>query len=84
MNNLDKEIHDTYYSKKNKDILPIVIFFSVVFLIFNGAIIFESLLWLWYYTYCSNNNQKLRNDKVNIKKQEHLIKVKEHIKKEGK
>lgn len=84
MNNLDKEIYDTYYSKKNKEILPIVIFLSAIFIIFKGGLFYEIILWGWYISYCDKNNQALRNDKANIKKQEHLIKVKEYMEKEGK
>lgn len=82
-NNIDKEIYDTYYSKKNKEVLPIIIFFSFVFLIFRGSIIFEAILWGCYALYCNNNNQNLRNNQENIKQREHLMKVKDYMENGG-
>ena len=78
---IDQEIYDTYYSKKNKEVLPIVIFFSLLFIIFKGALFFELILWGWYISYCNENNKNLRNSQVNIKHREYLKRVKEYMEK---
>ena len=36
---IDEKIYYTYHSKKNKEALPKVIFFSILFVFLNGAII---------------------------------------------
>ena len=73
LESLDKEIHNTYHDPKNKDILPIIIFFSVIFVLFKGAILFELLLWGGYYLYCLSNNNALNNNKYNVEKRKRLL-----------
>ena len=79
LDRLNKQIYDTYQSKKNKEVLPIVIFFSVIFIIFNGAILFEAILWGWYWSYCSKNNAELNNDPKNLKERERLLEFRKKI-----
>lgn len=79
LDRLNKQIHDTYHSKKNKEVLPIVIFFSVIAIIFKGALLWEVLIWGSYYLYCVHNNNKLNNDPANLKERERLIKFREKI-----
>lgn len=76
---VDKKIYDTYHSKKNKEALPIVLFFSAIVLIFNGAILFELIIWGIYYAYCSANNEKLNNNPTNLKNREFLLEYKRKI-----
>ena len=76
---IEKEIYYTYHDKNNKDILPIVIFFSVICLVFKAAILFELLIWGLYYYYCMSNNAKLNNDPKNIANRNRLIKLRQKI-----
>ena len=70
---LDQQIYDTYHSKKNKEALPTVIFLSCIVLIFNGAILFELIIWYFYYLYCKSNNDALNNSTSNLEKREFLL-----------
>ena len=79
LKNIDKRIYDTCHSPKNKEILPIVIFFSVIAIIFNGAILYEALIWGFYYLYCSSNNEKWRNLSQNVKERASLLDFKRKL-----
>ena len=77
---IDEKIYYTYHSKKNKEALPKVIFFSIVFVFLNGAIIFEALLWGWYLWYCAENNAELNRNEKNLKDRQYYINLKqEHL-----
>lgn len=76
---LDKKIYDTYHDPKNKEMLPLVIILTLVFCLFNGAILFQILLWWWYYDYCKTNNDKLNNNKANLERRELLLERKRKI-----
>ena len=73
-NELDRRIHDTYYSSKNKEILPSFIVIGVFFLICSNAVFLEVCLWTVYAAMCAYNNQKLRSCPMNKKEREFLIK----------
>ena len=70
---LDKRIHDTYYSRKNKEILPSFIIISLFLLVCSNCIFLEICLWTIYVVVCSNNNEKLRSCPTVIKEREFLI-----------
>lgn len=71
---LDKKIHDTYYSSKNKEILPSFIVIGIFFLICSNGIILEICLWVVYAIICEDNNKKLRNCPTVKREREFLIK----------
>lgn len=79
LDKLEKEIYDTYHDKKNKEILPIVIFLSIIFLLFKGGFVLELLLWGWYYYYCKENNERLNNNKRNVERRKMLIGLREKV-----
>lgn len=70
---IDKQIYDTYHDPKNKDVLPIFIFFGIIVLIFKSAILWELIVWGIYYSYCSSNNEKLNNNPKNLENREYLL-----------
>lgn len=57
-----KERHKLYHSPKNKEILPVVIFFSLICIILKDAIAYEIIIWFAYYQYCKSNNEKLNKN----------------------
>ena len=75
----EREIYNTYHHPKNKEILPIVLFFGVVFIIFKNPLFYEILLWGWYYSYCSKNNQKLNNDPYILKRRQYWIELRQDV-----
>lgn len=79
INKIDKEIYDTYHSKKNKEALPLVIFLTVITCIFNGSLLFQIIIWGCYYFYCLSNNEELNNNPDILKKREFLIEYKKQI-----
>lgn len=70
---LEREIYYTYHDKKNKDLLPVILFLSCLFIILKGAILYEIALWGCYFYYCMENNKKLNKDIHNIEKRAKLI-----------
>ena len=70
---INKQIYETEHDPKNKEALPIAIFFSVICIIFKNPLFWESLVWGIYYLYCDSNNKKWSNLPSNIKKREFLI-----------
>ena len=70
---LDKRIYDTYYSKKNKEILPSFIVVSLFFLICSNCLFLEIGLWSIYAMVCANNNERLRNCPTVIRERKYLI-----------
>lgn len=79
LDRLNKQIYDTYHSKKNKEALPIFIFFGVIAIIFKNAVFYESVIWMIYYLYCSYNNAQLNKDPKNLKEREFLLNFREKI-----
>lgn len=71
---LDKKIHETYYSSKNKEILPAFIVVSLFLLLCSHFIIYEICLWVVYAFVCSYNNEKLRSCPMTKREREYLIK----------
>jgi len=76
---IDKDIYATYHSPKNKEVLPIFIFFGAFALICNGMLLYEMIIWGIYYWYCNKNNEELNNNQKNLEKREYLINFKERI-----
>ena len=70
---LDKRIHDTYYSSKNKEVLPSFVVVGLFLLLCSNFIIFEICLWAIYAFICYSNNEKLRSCPTVIKEREYLI-----------
>ena len=70
---LDKRINDTYYSEKNKEILPSFVVISLFFLICSNRLLLELGLWIIYAAICANNNEKLRNCPTAIRERNYLI-----------
>ena len=79
LDRINKEIHNTYHSQKNKDILPIFIFFSVIVIIFKNALFYEIIIWLIYYKYCCKNNEELNNNPDNLKHRMHLLSIRQKL-----
>ena len=79
LDRLNKEIYDTYHSKKNKEMLPIVIFFSVIAIIFKGALFYEAVIWVSYYAYCCHNNEELNKDPKNLEHRKFLLEFRRKI-----
>lgn len=79
LDRINKEIYYTYHSKKNKEVLPLVIFFSVIAIIFKGAVLYEAIIWGIYYSYCKSNNEKLNNDPKNLENRKFLLEFKRKI-----
>ena len=79
LNRINKQINDTYHSPKNKETLPIALFFSVIAIIFKNPLFWESIIWFIYYWYCDSNNKKWRNNSYNIKEREFLIEYKKKL-----
>ena len=79
LRNTDKKIYDTYHHPKNKEILPIVIFFSVIAIIFRGAMLYETIIWGIYYLYCSSNNEKWSNHPNNVKERQYLLSFRQKL-----
>ena len=76
MTNLDnakRRLYNTYHSKKNKEALPITIFFGVIVIIFKNPLFWESLVWTIYYLYCFYNNTQLENNSKILEEREFLI-----------
>ena len=76
---LNKQIYDTYHDKRNKEVLPIVLVFSVIAIIFKNPLFWEILIWGFYWVYCSNNNEKLNKDPQNLKNREFLLDFRKNI-----
>lgn len=79
LDKLNKQIYETYNDPKNKEILPIVIFFSVIAIIFNSVLFYEMLIWGAYYYYCKSNNNKLNTDPRNLENRRFLLDFKAKI-----
>lgn len=77
INYYDNEIYYTYHSKKNKKALPKIILFSILFIFTNGALVYEFIIWGFYFYWCWNNNNILNNDKDNLKRRQMLIQLKQ-------
>ena len=75
----DREIYNTYHYPKNKEILPIVLFFGVVFIIFKNPLLYETLLWGWYYSYCTKNNLEWSKDPNNLKRRQYWTEFKQDV-----
>ena len=76
---VDEQIYYTTHDPKNKNALPIVIFFSVICIIFKNPLFWESVVWVIYYLYCDCNNQKWKNMKRNIEHREFLLNYRKKI-----
>ena len=79
LDRINEKIYYTYHSKKNKEILPIVIFFSIIVVIFKGALLYETIIWGIYYSYCKSNNEKLNKDPGNLKERAYLLEFRRKI-----
>ena len=79
MDRLNKQIYYTYHSKKNEEVLPIVLFFSAIALICKAVLLFEMIIWMTYLSYCKKNNSELENDLENLKRREFLLEFKREI-----
>lgn len=79
LDNVNKKLYHTYHSKKNREVLPIVIFWSVIVIIFNNPLFWELLVWGIYYLYCDSNNKKLVNDPENLRERTWLIKTRNQL-----
>ena len=79
LDRLNKEIYDTYHDPKNKEVLPIYLFFGVIALILKGAMLYELIIWGLYYSYCNSNNAKLNNNPKNLEKRKMLLEFRRKI-----
>ena len=79
LDRLNQEIYETYHDPKNKEVLPLVIFLSAIVLIFNGAMLFEAIIWYFYYSYCKSNNEKLNSNPKNLENREYLLEFRRKI-----
>ena len=77
LKNINKQIYDTYHDPKNKQALPIAIFWAVIVIIFKNPLLWEIIVWSIYYFYCSSNNQKLNKNKYNLEKRAFLLNFKQ-------
>lgn len=79
LDRLNKQIEETYHDPKNKEMLPIVVFFSLIAIIFKAALLYELIIWGIYYSYCQSNNEKLNKDPNNLREREYLLEFKRKI-----
>ena len=79
LKNVDIELYNTTHDPKNKEVLPIAIFWSVICIIFNGAMLWECIVWGIYYMYCDSNNKKWSNLPCNIRERESLLKFRQKL-----
>ena len=75
----EQRIYDTCHSPKNKEALPIALFFGVIAIIFKNALLWECIIWGIYYCYCSSNNEKWKNSPMNIQEREYLLNFKRKL-----
>ena len=73
LKNIDERLYYTTHNPKNKDSLPIYIFWSVVCLIFKGAVLWELAIWGFYCYSCHCNNEVWKNKPENITDREMLL-----------
>lgn len=79
LDRLNKEIYYTYHSKKNKEMLPVALFFGVICIIFKHTWAWEMIVWSIYFWYCQKNNAELNNSKSNLEKRSFLLKFRQDI-----
>ena len=76
---VNKRIHDTYHSPKNKEVLPIALFFGVIAIVFKNPLFWESIIWFSYYWYCDSNNKKWSNSPRQIEERASLIRYRDKL-----
>ena len=79
INRVDKDIYYTYHSKKNAEVLPLVLILTAFFFITTIRWSAWIIIWTIYYCYCQKNNDELRHSRRNIEHRETLLRYKQSV-----